>query len=449
MSTKKWYNERKAQLKKLKRTELEEWVLQWMEQHPGLDEAFSFSHSSKEDEVEAAVRRIRAALKEAQNPFRDTLEAAETDRIQSVLDRAWNLEQDGEPVRAFRLYLVLLDELEGTSFDELQAEAAEALSDMFWGEDAYLAPKEQEEIAGMMMERIKNLRDPLWFDLMSASLPLTKVNPRFHNLFREALETGRFLVLPEKEEFKERQLLILEGKLLELHEDPAVAEAFREKHRSKVPGFLMGLVWSKWERGEMKEALALLDEELAWKPDGMERELLLMAKADLLRDSGAEDAARAFVKECLLGPLSDPAAEGLYNVWKTVVPENAWDKELERLMAEIPMKSHLFIHICMQEGLTGLLKAVCEAEPELILSMYEAFLPEDDAFVYRMIETHVMQEAAKASTRRDYEGLAELLMKYAWITGAGFVKELIELLRKEYPRKRALREELEEVEFLL
>jgi hypothetical protein len=140
-----------------------------------------------------------------------------------------------------------------------------------------------------------------------------------------------------------------------------------------------------------------------------------------------------------------------YKVLKNTVPLEKWTDFVESILKEVIKRgrysNHFISEIYIKEGLWNRLLDLVTKEPSLSeISHYEKYLSKDySSELVQLYDTEIKEHLKYALSREQYKDVCRYIRRMIKLGAREKANELIAYLRKEYPRRKALMEELNRV----
>ena len=265
------------------------------------------------------------------------------------------------------------------------------------------------------------------------------------SVMREAWERRFAGGPPERgHSYRAEQLDLLRHAMIGRLDGPAEADTFL-LGRLHHPTFREAAIRDALGDGRYDEALALADAgieaDLAQNLWGLVTRWQQL-KYEAAHQSGHEDLARQTARELFLGGQT-AYYDALKSAYSIEVWELVWRGMLDELELEDRLPGAAYLHIISQEHDTPRILQYCRRYPRALERFLGDLLPAHREEVAELWRRDVVHQAEMASTRTAYQALAQTLRRMA---GAGLHDEAQTItngLLAQYPRKRALREELQ------
>ena len=138
-----------------------------------------------------------------------------------------------------------------------------------------------------------------------------------------------------------------------------------------------------------------------------------------------------------------------YQITKDLLTEaGRWDEEYTGFLAELKDRwsALAYMDILAQENETVLLMEQVRAHQDAVFLYGNMLTPQYSEEIYALCAAVIRREAERINGRKDYQMLCRRLRSLAGFGGTAEAQALIHELRQAYPRRRALLEELEQVE---
>jgi hypothetical protein len=125
--------------------------------------------------------------------------------------------------------------------------------------------------------------------------------------------------------------------------------------------------------------------------------------------------------------------------------EGTWEHRRESLLEELSKAymSHEYAALLSQEGESSRLLGVVQATNMYIEHYGKQLAREFPAETYSIYEKYILNEAAAATDRRKYKGVCKLIKSYSDAGAQEDARDIIRRLVEKYPRRAAMRDELE------
>ena len=167
-------------------------------------------------------------------------------------------------------------------------------------------------------------------------------------------------------------------------------------------------------------------------------------RTNLMRAYQGQGKKSAYHYELLMLMLDYPEDLRYYQEYKRQWSETEWKKRWENILSNYPDKLPSIVRLLQEEGRYDLIMEAAEPADASIVKRFQeelfALYPERCLKVWEADADHY---AAEAKNRSDYESLASRLKNIATHPGGEeLAKELAAKYKKQYPRKKALIEEL-------
>lgn len=141
--------------------------------------------------------------------------------------------------------------------------------------------------------------------------------------------------------------------------------------------------------------------------------------------------------------------QGYYQVTKDLLLEaGCWEEEYPKFLAELKAArpEYEYMEILDQEGEKALLMERVRLYPERVFRFGGTLFPEYGDEICALCSERIRQRAESASDRKAYQRVCGLIQSLAEFGGVEEAGRLIEELRQAYPRRRAMQDELVQVE---
>lgn len=138
-----------------------------------------------------------------------------------------------------------------------------------------------------------------------------------------------------------------------------------------------------------------------------------------------------------------------YQITKNLLIEDGrWEAEYPGFLAELKGKwsPYAYMDILAEENELALLMEQVRVYRDAVFQHGAVLAPRYGEEIYGLCTAVIRQVAKRIDNRKDYQRLCGLLRSLVRFGGIGEAKELIQELRQVYPRRKALWEELEQVE---
>lgn len=222
------------------------------------------------------------------------------------------------------------------------------------------------------------------------------------------------------------------------------ARAYLEQN-VEVGALRLLLIRENMERGEYAESERLCREQAAkeppeqrQRPDQWQYLLYEIYQSWGQREKQIEQAREL----ALLGDRE------YYLVAKNLLLEDGrWEEEYPGFLAELKKKRSAcdYMELLKLEGETALLMEQVQLCPEMVFRYGDVLVHQYKNNVYELCISEIQENAKHSNNRKDYRRLCDLLQTLAKFSGTAEAQQLIDELRRDYPRRLALLDELERV----
>lgn len=141
--------------------------------------------------------------------------------------------------------------------------------------------------------------------------------------------------------------------------------------------------------------------------------------------------------------------QGFYQVTKDLLLEaGRWKEEYPKFLAELKAarSEYEYIKILDQKGEKALLMERVRLYPEWVFRYGGALFSEYSGEICALCAERICKDAENAGDRKAYQRACKLIQMLAEFGGTEEVTRLIAELRQGYPRRRAMQDELVQVE---
>lgn len=439
--------------------ELVEFIVSLTEQYEELSQQIllSFFNGNDGDEIILCKKLIDTYIsqnsdKEGFVSYYQSFQAVKGAKI--VLGKAKNQLAKNKYYHSVEIVLCVVHELmkllqysddSGWVIDSLVHESLDLIEDILTANEN-ICSAEKQKLFYKLLEESSNRRydDRLEYrlNLMEYCVYMA-VTPDLQNLLKyklnSLLENNTDMIL-DINHLKERVNLIIYS-MIEKYDDTKNAKAFIEEHLG-YPAFRRLAINNAFKNKdyELVIKLALEGEEQHKKLIGLVREWRYY-RYDAYKLSGQLDNQRNLALNFVLdGDFK------YYSELKNTYKQEEWKKIYTDILKLIEDEKKTFINsytsILVEEKEFKKLLNYVKANPSSLILFYNYLIPDFKNEVFDIFKHYILDTASKATSRKDYHVVCNIIKKLSRAGGEDTAKEIIKILLSKYIQKPAFKDEL-------
>jgi hypothetical protein len=443
-------------VKSLPRKQLEDLVLTLVQRFDDVESQIRFRAGSDDEKLKAAKGIIHSHINQARHHgFIESSEAgAAMDGVAIVFDEAMNCDALETGIALCLLGLDAVENVDGIDdsdgiITDMLTSGQESIERLLAERLESSSKPEQKSIFRMIMKHIeRHWSDDLTFSgglLVETLLPFCG-DPEFANQYEKMLFKIESAVTNDIDSYSRKYLLdtidILKLHLLDRTNDLKRRQAFIETHLDNHNIREVAIMESIAER-LYDRALELIEGGIVWDkalPGIVNRWNHLAYQVH--HELNHIDEVRTLSAQFVI------AGEGeYYEPYLATFPAEERENAVEAILVRFERQAYAtetYINILIMERKLEKVMALCEKRPSLIESLYVHLLENyrdrvDDCFKHL-----IRSAAAEASQRSGYQRICRTIKVYRKAFGDTYI-QIVEELRKNYPRRSAMMDELNHI----